>query len=291
MAQSAGACEICGGGLRPWSIRGPRDLFRCDGCGHLLREVGEGPRGARGHPWGGSLGFDGVRLALTMRRLDRLFLRGGPAPSVLDIGFGSGALLRRLMDRGCAVAGVEKGMLGVAVDPVVRGRARLFWGGIEDAAIPEGAFDLVLGIHLIEHVDDVRAFARACFRALRPGGRLYLLTPSADSAGLALFGGAWWNLEDPSHVRFFSAASVRRLLESEGFLRVRIASPAWDSVMVEVNSLWRWLGVGSGQHGVLSRGWVRALDLAALPCAMVARMLYRRLASSLEVIAEKGGGP
>lgn len=199
--------------------------------------------------------------------------------------------MRRLLERGCRVAGVEKCMLGVEIDARVREEARLFWGGIEDASIPEGEFDLVLGIHLIEHVDDVRSFARSCFRALRPGGALYLLTPNADSAGLALFGGAWWNLEDPSHVRFFSAGSIRRLLESEGFSGVRTGSPAWDSVMVEINSRWRRLGLGAGRHGVLSRGWVRILDLALLPCALAARWVYPGLASSIEVVATKGDKP
>lgn len=232
--------------------------------------------------------FDRIRLGLTMRRIERLFLKGRPAPSVLDIGFGSGALLRRLLDRGCAVAGVEKGMLGIPVDQEVAARGRLFHGGFEDVSIPENAFDLVLAIHLIEHVDDVRAFARACHRALRPGGRLYMLTPNAESAGLAIFREAWWNLEDPSHVRFFSARSVRRLLDGEGFSEVRVSSPIWDSVMVEPNSLWRRLGVGPGRHGVMRHGWIRALDLGALPCSLLARLLYRRLASSLEVIAEKG---
>lgn len=268
-----------------------RGLYGCAGCGHLRRDMAGVATGARGHPWGGNSGFDRVRLALTMRRIAGLFLGGGATPSVLDIGFGSGALLRQFLERGCRIAGVEKGMLDVGVDARVREEGRLFWGGIEDTAIPEGEFDLVVGIHLIEHVEDVRAFAAACLRALRPGGGLYLLTPNAASAGLSLFGGAWWNLEDPSHVRFFSAGSLRRLLESEGFGEVRAAAPAWDSVMVEINSLWRWLGLGAGRHGVLSRGWVRAMDIALLPISLGARVMYPRLASSLEVVARKGGGP
>lgn len=289
--QPVEACEVCGSCLRPWSSRGGASgLFRCAGCGHLARRV-DGAGRMREHPWGGSSGFDRIRLGLTMRRIGKVFLRGGRPPSVLEIGFGSGALLRKLLDRGCAVAGAEKDMLGVAVDPEVIARGRLFHGGYEEAPLPENEFDLVLAIHLIEHVGDVREFARACHRALRPGGRLYLLTPNADSAGLAIFGDAWWNLEDPSHVRFFSPASARRLLESAGFGRVVTGSPAWDSVMVEANSLWRWLGVDAGKNGVMGRGWIRALDFAALPCSLLARLFYRRLASSLEVIAEKGPGP
>ena len=88
-------------------------------------------------------------------------------------------------------------------------------------------------------------------------------------------------------MRFFSAGSLRRLLESEGFGEVRAAAPAWDSVMVEINSLWRGRGLGAGRHGVLSRGWVRAMDIALLPISLGARVMYPRLASSLEVVARK----
>jgi SAM-dependent methyltransferase len=65
------------------------------------------------------------------------------------------------------------------------------------------------GASLVEHLDDPAAVFRTCHRALRPGGILYLVTPNAGSGGLRVFGESWWNLEDPTQVRFFTPPSAR----------------------------------------------------------------------------------
>ena len=77
--------------------------------------------------------------------------------------------------------------------------------------------DLVYGVHVIEHVDDVRRTLEVARSVLAPGGRLVLVTPAADSWGLRLFGESWWLLEDPTHVRFFTMRSLRLACEGAGF--------------------------------------------------------------------------
>ncbi|MCK7480364.1 MAG: class I SAM-dependent methyltransferase [Candidatus Moduliflexus flocculans] len=53
-------------------------------------------------------------------------------------------------------------------------------GTVETARPPERAFDAVVATHLIEHLNDPRSFLREVRRAMRPDGRLYLVTPNAD---------------------------------------------------------------------------------------------------------------
>lgn len=55
------------------------------------------------------------------------------------------------------------------------GRAQLV-RNIERIEETDASFDVVLAIHVLEHVNDERALAEL-FRILRPGGRLLLMTP------------------------------------------------------------------------------------------------------------------
>jgi SAM-dependent methyltransferase len=52
---------------------------------------------------------------------------------------------------------------------------------LEDAAYPEGAFDLVIQKDLLEHVSHPRRHLLETRRVLRPGGALWLITPNGEA--------------------------------------------------------------------------------------------------------------
>ena len=207
---------------------------------------------------------------------------------VFEMGFGGGALLRRFLDDGASVSGADPEQLGVAIDAEVLSRGRL-WRGPVEAVDPAGhEVDLVYGIHVIEHVADVERTLLVALRLLRPGGRLVLFTPAGDSLGLRWFGSDWWLLEDPTHVRFFTAKSIRRACQQAGFGSVRVRRLWLDNLTMEGASVARRLRVGSGDPGgVLSSRWSMAFALLAAPVVIVARGLVPGLRPTLCVEAVK----
>jgi SAM-dependent methyltransferase len=54
---------------------------------------------------------------------------------------------------------------------------RLRFGDVTALAFPDGSFDAVLSLDVLEHVPDYRAALREFARVLRPGGRLVLSVP------------------------------------------------------------------------------------------------------------------
>ena len=132
----------------------------------------------RGHAWGGSAAFDKVRIALTMQRMQPLLPTGGKA-RILELGFGRGLMLRQFLDRGHDVHGIEAGMLDVDIDPLVRERATLHFGRAEEIALPRDHFQLIYGVHVIEHLSDPQRVFEKLATALAPGGRFYFVTPYA----------------------------------------------------------------------------------------------------------------
>lgn len=136
-----------------------------------------------------------------------------PSARVLEIGCGGGGLLRQAHARGAVTFGVDtlENALQLARTRADVGTPRLVRIG-EDGALPfrTGAFDALLGQHVVEHVPDVDVALREWRRVLKPGGRIALATPNARYPDPAHFA-------DPDHTRVFAPAELRAALMRAGF--------------------------------------------------------------------------
>ena len=146
------------------------------------------------------------------RILARLLARlAPPLPAgarVLDVGCGTGA-------NGPVLAGDGRVAIGLDASPVplglagtgARGHAARVRGDALALPFADGAFDLVVALDVLEHLDDDRAAARELARVTRPGGALVVFVPA-----LRLL----WGLQDDvsHHRRRYGKAELRAVLES-----------------------------------------------------------------------------
>ena len=101
--------------------------------------------------------------------------------SLLDIGCDTGSLLCVARDEfGMQVAGLE---INERAAEVARSRHGLnvAVGTMEAAGLAPGSFDYITMIDLIEHVSDPVGLLKSAKRLLRPGGRIYIMTPNHDA--------------------------------------------------------------------------------------------------------------
>ena len=140
------------------------------------------------------------------------FEGGGRA---LDIGCGRGSLVAKHQDIGWESSGVEFNHNAVLV--ARENGLEVFEGDLFSAAFPDNHFDLVTAVHLIEHLDDPKAFVKEIYRILKPNGRLMLKTPNADALGRRYFGADWFPNDIPRHLVMFEPKTLKRLVTSEGF--------------------------------------------------------------------------
>jgi methionine biosynthesis protein MetW len=154
----------------------------------------------------------------------RLLLAAVPdGARVLDVGCAEGYLAAALKQRGCEVVGVE-----ASAEAAERARPHLeelVVGDVEDAAVRErvtGSFDVVLFGDVLEHLRDAETVLRWA-AAIAPRVVVSLPNIAHWTARRQLLRGRFpredHGLFDRTHLRFFTRATARELVESCG-LRV-----------------------------------------------------------------------
>ena len=141
---------------------------------------------------------------------------------LLEVGCGSGNMLKAMADLGWQVEGID-------LDPVAVEKSRskgleVRTGCLEDRRYPEDYFDAITMSHLIEHVHDPLELLRACHRILKPRGSLVVVTPNINSAGHRMCGASWFHLDPPRHLRIFTTNSLTSLLRKAGFRSIKITT-------------------------------------------------------------------
>ena len=100
----------------------------------------------------------------------------GDGLAIADVGCGTGTEIGMLQEFG-RVVGVDSS--GMALELAHRrGHAELIVAAMPRLCFPDGAFDVVCALDVIEHIEDDRAAVREMWRICRPGGLLVVTVPA-----------------------------------------------------------------------------------------------------------------
>jgi SAM-dependent methyltransferase len=241
------ACAVCGSGdlIVRWRVPAaePADLIpttdrfgtaladiaRCRACGHMqlvpmpaAADLSE----AYGEAASEAYVEEEPGQRETARRIIAILERHASRGALLDLGCWVGFLLSEAERSGWRTQGVEPSAFASAY---ARDRLGLdvITAELLDAGLP-GRFDAVFMGDVIEHLPDPAAALARVQELLAPGGALALALPDAGSRVARVLGRRWWSVI-PTHVQYFTRASIARLLERGGYevLEIRTAPKAF----------------------------------------------------------------
>jgi SAM-dependent methyltransferase len=249
MAEEPYACVICGSDMervrsqngdwqRPDSKARTFDLWRCrkDGFGRILplpsdEELARHYDLTDYYTRGGEKGVP--RMSALGRLLEKavLFIRPNSfgrgtyirclprdtGVDLLDIGCGSGKLMRSAAALGHRVWGVEPDANAGSRQPdfelpVYPGTAEAM-----PVEIRQRQYDAIAMVHVLEHVTDPGKTFDNLHDLLRPGGTAYIEVPNCASWDARLAQLSWPHLEIPRHLNFWTVDNLSRMAAEKGF--------------------------------------------------------------------------
>lgn len=158
-----------------------------------------------------------MKRATAASYLDILSQLCGPSVgNLLEIGCGRGEYLLEAQSRGFKVTGLEFSTAAARAANQLLGSERVLSGTLEAACFRDLSFDVVALIDAIEHVRDPRDFLGRIRRLLKPGGMLFIVTPSLDSLSARLMGKHWMEYKT-EHLFYFGRKTIQFLLREIGF--------------------------------------------------------------------------
>jgi 2-polyprenyl-3-methyl-5-hydroxy-6-metoxy-1,4-benzoquinol methylase len=144
---------------------------------------------------------------------------------LLEIGCGEGDFLVSAESEGWHVTGVEYASAACA-----RARQRLKNGEVRCGELPAAnlaaeQFDLCVISDVIEHVRSPRDFLQEIHRVLKPGGTLFIATPSIDSWSARIMQQNWMEFK-AEHLTYFDRQNLQTVLFESDFREI-IVQAGW----------------------------------------------------------------
>jgi SAM-dependent methyltransferase len=158
-----------------------------------------------------------VKRRLDLRSYRRVLrLLDTAAPSILDVGGGTGEVSSLFVDRGGASGGIVVDPDSKSIDEARSRGLDGFVGTVEEFEA-DRRFDLVLMLNLIEHVADPVAIMAKARELVAPGGLIWLQTPNFRALDGRIFRHRnWAGYHCPRHWAIFSETGLRQALGRAG---------------------------------------------------------------------------
>jgi SAM-dependent methyltransferase len=177
-------------------------------------------------------GFEGFFEACRVRSIRHTLSRLDAQPSrCLDYGCGEGRYIDVLREHfpNAALTGSDISAKGLELGREKHPQAEFLLMPDETVPAPDGAFELILSVEVLEHVGDVARATQEIGRLLAPGGVCVITTPCANPGSLEwtmnrLRGGlepspdgfGRFATDEPAHLRRLRSRDLDRLLDQAG---------------------------------------------------------------------------
>lgn len=160
---------------------------------------------------------DSLDLLLARTLID-LFKKTN-SKKVLDVGCGTGQLVRYFQNHGFNAYGIDNSRIALKKAHQKNKAEKLILSPATKLPFKNETFDFLCAISLIEHLNKNGAeeFLKETKRILKKGGHLFLVTPNFATPIRHVVGLNWFAYKDPTHINFYTPKKLSAHLLKMGF--------------------------------------------------------------------------
>lgn len=150
-----------------------------------------------------------------------IFLKEKSLKKILDVGCGTGQLVRFFNKKGFNALGCDPSKEAVNFAQKINSKS-IKKASATQLPYKTGSFDLITSISVIEHLNqkEARKFLNEAKRVLKPNGYIFIITPNFSSPFRYLLGGKWFAYSDATHINYFTPKSLKSQLMKSKFKNV-----------------------------------------------------------------------
>lgn len=146
--------------------------------------------------------------------------------SYLEIGCGSGIMLKVFSDFGWSVSGIER-TSEIAKKAKEKCNNLTIYQSI-DIIPSENFYDLIILFNVLEHLEDPNYYISKCNKLLSKSGRLIITVPNFSSYQRHIFNKNWFHLDPPRHLFHFTEKSLSILLDKHNMVIENISFVSYE---------------------------------------------------------------
>jgi len=163
-------------------------------------------------------------LDLHIAHTIKIFMQENSLRKVLDVGCGSGRLVKFLNDHKFDAVGCDIETEALKLARKINPSKIISKASADKLPFRNNSFDLITSISVIEHLTKKRGgkFLSESFRLLKKGGFVFIITPNYHSPMRMLLGQKWFGYCDPTHKYFYTPKSLTRILKRKTFHNIRL---------------------------------------------------------------------
>lgn len=152
-----------------------------------------------------------------------ILMRDNNLTKVLDVGCGTGRLVKFLNDNDVSAIGCDIYEQALITAQKINNKNTIVKAPATKLPFKKNSFDMLTAISLIEHLTkkEANAFLNEAKRVLKPYGFIFIVTPNFASPWRFIQGRKWFGYSDPTHITFFTPLSLANLLKDYGFYNLR----------------------------------------------------------------------
>ena len=227
------ACPLCGGReFTPVCRAAAHAVVRCGDCRlHLLNpqpsdaelvEIYHPTYSFFGAEPGAEACVSRVKQATADHYLYLLAAAGVSSGALLEVGCGDGDFLLQAARRNFQTEGIDYSPHSCRkAQDKLGAMARIHCGEISVLADRRESYNLCVACDVIEHVRQPAVFLNTLHGLLRPGGRVFIVTPDLASLTARLMRSRWLEFK-AEHMYYYTPRTLRRQLAQAGFTDIRL---------------------------------------------------------------------